>query len=154
LDLAPNLNRMHADALDRITLRAIDDELRTRIQRVRELSFTTDGVRAYMMPASARDVEDNPDFRYLVLGTGCAVTPGQPVPASVASYTTVSPAPNPPRTNKTPLVPLPPDRTRLEGLREQVRRWLAWDIVQRSDDARTLSDVQRSRLRTELQGMD
>jgi hypothetical protein len=154
LDLAPNLNRMHADALERVTTVMVEDELMKRVRDVKTLSQTTEGVRAYMLPQSPREVEDSPEFRYLVLGPACSVTPEQAVPANAAAYFTDLTGPQNPRTYKNALVALAPERVRLEGLREQVRRWLAWGMVQKSDDAKSLSDTQKLRLRNEIQSLD
>ena len=49
---------------------------------------------------------------------------------------------------------LAPDRAKLDGLREQVRRWKAWGLVQASDDAKRLSDTQQKKLKGELDTLD
>lgn len=151
LDLTPNLNKMHADALDRVRTSDVEDEVRRRARDARILTRTTDGVRAYTLPGAPRDVEENAEFRYLVLGPECAATPEQPVPPEVAAFFLTVSGSNNPRTYKNALVALAPDRSSLDGLRNQVRRWLGWQLVQQSDDARRLSDAQQKKLASEMQ---
>lgn len=151
LDLTPNLNQMHASQMERVTASEISDEIRRRASDNKTLTRTSDGVRVYTLPRSPRDVEDNPEFRYLVLGPECAVTPGQPVPAEVAAFFTTVSGPNNPRTYKNALVALAPESSALSGLRNQVRRHLAWKLVQGSQEAARLSDAQQKKLVNEIQ---
>jgi len=154
LDLVPNLNQMHADAMDRVTTSTIDEELHHRVQAEKTLTRTTNDVRVYNLPRSPSYVEDSPEFRYLVLDPECAVIPGQAVPSHVAAFFTDLSGPQNPRTYKNALVALAPERAKLDGLREQMRRWLAWGLVQKSQDAVRLSEAQKKKLVRELETLN
>jgi hypothetical protein len=151
LDLTPNLNQMHAAAMDRVKGSDIEDEIHKRASNAKTLTERPNDIPAHVLPRSPRDVEDKPDFRYLVLGPDCAVTPGQPVSAEVNAFFSTTSGPNNPRTYKNALVALAPDSASLSGLRNQIKRALAWQLVQKSDDAGRLSDAQQKKLQKELQ---
>jgi hypothetical protein len=154
LDLTPNLNQMHAAAMDRVKPADIEEEINRRVRAASALTQTIEGVRVYTLPKSPNDVEDSPEFRYLVLGPNHAVTAGtEPAPGVTAFFTDLS-GPGNPRTYKNALVALAPDRAKLDGLREQIKRWKAWGLVQASDDAKRLSDPQQKKLRGELDGLN
>ena len=70
LDLTPNLNQMHAAAMDRVKATDIEEEINRRVRAASALTQTVEGVRVYTLPKSPQDVEDSPEFRYLLLGTG------------------------------------------------------------------------------------
>jgi hypothetical protein len=151
LDLTSNLNKMHAEAMEHVSASEISNEIKQRARDNKTLTKTTDGVRPYNLPGSPRDVEDTAEFRYLVLGPECAVTPGQPVSAEVAAFFSTVSGPNNPRTYKNALVALAPDSNNLSGLRNQVKRWLAWRLVGGSPEAARLSDAQKKKLANEIQ---
>ena len=154
LDLTPNLNQMHAAAMDQVKSADIEEEINRRVRAANALTQAVEGVRVYTLPKSPHDVEDSPEFRYLVLSPGHAVTAGtEPSPSVTAFFTDLS-GPGNPRTFKNALVALAPDRAKLDGLREQVRRWKAWGLVQASDDAKRLSDPQQKKLKGELDALN
>ncbi len=154
LDLTPNLNQMHAAAMDRVKGSDIEDEIHKRASNAKTLTERPNDIPAHVLPRSPRDVEDDknkPELRYLILGPECAVTPGQPVSAEVNAFFSTTSGPNNPRTYKNALVALAPDSASLSGLRNQIKRALAWQLVQKSDDAARLSEAQQKKLQKELQ---
>jgi hypothetical protein len=153
LDLTPNLNQMHATAMERVRYGEIEDEVRRRVKDSRVLT-TSEDVPMNTLPLAPRDVPDKPEFRYLLLGPECAVTPGQPVSSEVSAFLTTTSGPTNLRTYKNALVALAPDTASLNGLRDQVRRWLAWKLVQQGRDAISLSEAQHKKLASEMQKLN
>ena len=146
LGTTPNLTRMHVRAMDGLGEEEIDDELRKRIQAVSTLKIADPGVVPHALPKSPRDVGDDAQLHYLILGPECAVEPSKPLPGAVEAYFNQKASPDDPRTLRNNLVALAPDISRLAGLREQVRRWLGWSRLEKPEHLKLLTEHQRKLL--------
>lgn len=146
LGTVPNLTHMHVQAMAQLSESEIDDELRRRIRSVSALTAADPGVEVHTLPQSPRDVSDDLQLHYLILGPECALEPGKPVPGGVEAYFSEITGPQNPRTYRNNLLALAPERSRLAGLREQVRRWLGWERIERSDTHKLLTELQRREL--------
>lgn len=146
LGTTPNLTHMHVQAMDRLDESEINDELEARIRRVSTLSSADPGVQVHTLPRRPGDVGDDVHLHYLVLGSRCALEPGKPVPAEVETYFDEITGPQNPRTYRNNILALAPEVSRLAGLREQVRRWLGWDRIEKGDTYKLLTDLQKREL--------
>jgi len=150
LGLEPNLRQVHAVERDRITRSDIDAYLLGEINRARSLAAeaTAAGARTHMLPQSPRDVADDGEFHYVVLGPSAASDPGRPSPE--ASRYLNEHTPDKPRIARNALVLAVPSSAGLEHARETVKDFLAWDGVARRFVQEELSEARRTRLRDSL----
>ena len=147
LSTHPNLNHMHVRAMEQLSESEIDDELRRRIRGVQALREADPGVDIHILPNGPADVSDDLRLHYLVLGPECAVDPAKPLPPQVTAYFDQVTGPQNPRVYRNNIVALVPEASRLAGLREQVRRWLGWDRVERGEEYRkVLTEHQKREL--------
>jgi len=147
LSTHPNLNHIHVRAMEHLPEQEIDAELRRRIRGVPALRDADPGVVSHMLPDGPSDVSDSLQLHYVVLGPECAVEPGKPLPVEVEAYFNEVTGPQNPRILRNNVVALAPEASRLAGLREQVRRWMGWDRVERLEEYRkALSDHQKQDL--------
>jgi hypothetical protein len=142
-----NLTHMHVRAMERLAATAVDDEVRRRIQTASELKQADSDVLVHVLPKGPEDIPDNLEgLRYIILGPECAVDPGKPLPKVVEDYFKFTSGPKNPRTYGNTLIALAPDRSKLAGLREQVRKFLGWRGIEGSDDYKLLSEIQQKEL--------
>jgi len=124
----------------------IDDELKRRIRAVPPLKAADPGVRVHTLPQSPRDVSDDVQLHYLILGPECAMELGKPLPIAAEAYFNEKTSPQDPRIYRNNVLALVPEVSRMAGLREQVRRWLAWGLLKESGSFKLLTDQQKKRL--------
>ena len=76
----PNLRQMHHDASSRIALSVVEEELKKQIGACKSLTFgaSATGAHVHMLPEHPRDIADDGDFHYAVLGPEAASRPGDP----------------------------------------------------------------------------
>ena len=146
LGTTPNLTHMHVQAMEQLRESEIDDELRRRVRGVPNLSAADPGIEVHNLPQSPRDVSDDLHLHYLILGPECALEPGKPLPAEVEAYFNEITGPQNPRTYRNNILALAPEVSRLAGLREQVRRWLGWERIERGETYKLLTDLQKREL--------
>lgn len=146
LSTTANLTHMHVQAMAQLGESEIYDELHKRIRAVRDLSASDPGVEIHVLPKSPADVSDTLNLHYLVLGPECALEPGKPASADVVAFFDEITGPQNPRTFRNNVLALAPEISRLAGLREQVRRWLGWQRVEKGDTFKLLTDLQKKEL--------
>jgi len=148
----PNLTSMHVNQVRSLSDARIMEEIRTQIKQVRALAAVeTDGVergvQPHFLPDGPKDVTDNTDLHYLVLGPECALYPTPPIPDKVLQYfTTTSGSQQNPRTYRNTIIALAPDFARMGGLKRSVMDYLGWQMVENSEDARIFSAAQKQTL--------
>ncbi len=147
LGTTPNLTHMHVQAMGWLNEPEIDDELRSRIKSVPSLKSADSGVEVHALPAGGpRDVGDDLKLHYVVLGPECAVELGKPLPAGVEAYFNQKTGPQDPRIYRNNILALAPEVSRLAGLREQVRRYLGWARLEKTEVNKLLTETQRKQL--------
>lgn len=146
LSTTPNLTRMHDRAMGWLNETEIDDELKRRIRAVPTLKTADPGVEVHTLPQSPRDISDDPQLHYLILGPECAMELGKPLPVVAEAYFNEKTSPQDPRIYRNNILALVPEVSRMAGLREQVRRWLAWGLLKESEFFQLLTDQQKKRL--------
>ena len=127
----PNLKQMHYDACtNRITPEAIESRLLTDLQAAKSLTqgATASGARVHMLPERPRDIEDDGDFHFAVLGPKAVSDSGKPSPEArrFIDETTGS---DRPRVSRNAIVLAAPSRDGLEALRARIRDYLGWEEV-------------------------
>ena len=152
LGVSPNLTHMHVEGMGRLKPEEVEEELRARVQQAR-LAAVDPGVVPHNLPRVPKDVQDSPELHFVVLGPEHPARAGGPVPDGVAAFLNTTTGPKNPRTYRNAVLCLCPDSAKLAGLREQVRRVLGWQKVEKGEEAKLLSGEQVKRLRR-LKGDD
>jgi hypothetical protein len=127
LGVKPNLTQMHHDARNLVQGPVVEEELLTQIGKLKSLTagVRDSGVTPHSLPARPRDVEDDGEFHYAVLGPKAASSSGNPS-AEAKRFLDEKTGPDAPRVYRNALVLAVPARDGLEVARERIRDHLAW----------------------------
>ena len=153
---APNLKQMHDEACrDRVTEDMVVARLEDIIRKTKSLTngAAAAGAKVHVLPASPRDVADDGEFRYAILGPGAVSASGSPSRTARAflDHTT---GPNRPRVHRNAVVAAVPSREGLEAARARVRSLLGWEDVsaQLHRPGMTVDPIRAERLRRQIRG--
>jgi hypothetical protein len=126
----PNLKQMHADAVTRISDAAVEERLLKDIDGHKALTATASqsGARPHKLPERPSMVDDDGQFRYVVLGPTAASESGKPS-AEARRFIEETTAPDRPRTERNAIVLAVPSRDGIFGARAVVREYLGWLAV-------------------------
>ena len=145
----PNLRQMHDEACSqRITGDAVEQRLEEEARRARRLSegARAAGAQVHTLPESPRDLADNGEFRYAVLGPEAASESGRP--SAVASrYLAETTGSDKPRVHRNMVVLAVPSRDGIAAARDAVRSLLGWEDVRRQLAEHAVDPLQGERLR-------
>ncbi|MEW6541887.1 MAG: DUF499 domain-containing protein [Bacillota bacterium] len=126
----PNLRQMHSEAYRSIGEEAIEATLLDNIFKLKSLTAGASGAGAkvHNLPDRPRDVDDDGEFRFAVLGPRAASTVGN---ASVEAkrYIEETTAADRPRVYRNAVVLAVPSRDGLEVARNRIRDYLGWEEV-------------------------
>jgi hypothetical protein len=131
LGTRPNLKQMHHDARERVNSEITEARLLDEVQRLKWLTAGAQGAGAavHMLPRSPRDVEDDGEFHFVVLGPRFAAESGKPG-TEAARFLDETTGPDRPRVHRNSVVCVAPSRDGLELARERARDLIAWEEVQ------------------------
>ena len=124
----PNLRQMHDDAcVNRVPPARVEAELLEHIRRQRSLTngATAAGARVHNLPDRPRDISDDGDFHYAVLGPAAASESGKPS-SEARRFINETTGPDRPRVNRNAIVLAVPSRDGLDLARDRVREHLGW----------------------------
>ena len=150
----PNLKQMHDEACtQRVTGGAVEQRLKEEVRRTRRLAegASATGARVHTLPDSPRDLADNGEFRYAVLGPeaafgfGQAERGGEPIPRRDHGIGQA------PRTPATWWYWRVPSRDGVAATREAIRSLLGWEDVQVQLAGHSVDLLQSERLRKRLE---
>lgn len=128
----PNLTQMHHDACqNRVPPELVDATLLEAIDKLNSLTAGAKGAgaRVHVRPKAPGDVDDDGEFRYVILGTEAACEAGAPS-ALAQRFLTTHTTPNDPRVNKNAVVLVAPSLSGLEQARQAILHALGWQEVQ------------------------
>ena len=149
----PNLKQMHDEACtQRVTSGAVEQRLKEEVRRTRRLAegASATGARVHTLPDSPRDLADNGEFRYAVLGPEAASDSGRP--SAVASrYLAETTGSDKPRVHRNVVVLAVPSRDGVAATREAIRSLLGWEDVQVQLAGHSVDLLQSERLRKRLE---
>ena len=149
----PNLKQMHDEACaQRVTDQIVEERLKDAINKTRAL---TDGARAagakpYMQPASPRDLRDDAEFCYAVLGPDAASDSGKPS-ALASRFLEETTGPERPRVNRNMVILVVPSKDGVAAARDAVRALLGWEDVREQLAQHTVDAMQTERLQRRRQ---
>ncbi|MCX6538613.1 MAG: DUF499 domain-containing protein [Acidobacteria bacterium] len=127
LGSTPNLKQMHADAKTRVSEELAEDRLLEEIRRTKSLTATATqaGARVHNLPEKPALVEDDGQFRFVVLGPAAASESGKPSPEA-RRFIQETTASDRPRKERNAIVLAVPSRDGIMAARTAVRDHLAW----------------------------
>ena len=124
----PNLRQMHDDACaNRVQAALVESQLVDYIQKQKSLTSgaSAAGARVHNLPERPRDIEDDGEFHYAVLGPNAASESGKPS-SEAKRFLDETTAPDRPRVNRNAVVLAVPSRDGLDVARDRVREYLGW----------------------------
>jgi hypothetical protein len=129
----PNLTQMHAVAAGRVSDEIVRARLLDEIGKCKALTAgaAAAGVRVHLLPTRARDIGDDGQFHYAVLGPNAASDSGKPSQEARRCLDETT-GPEKPRVYRNAVILLTPSRDGVEVASARVRDYLAWEQV-RSD---------------------
>ncbi|MBI4454518.1 MAG: ATP-binding protein [Acidobacteria bacterium] len=126
----PNLRQMHHDACSRISPDLVEARLLDEIGKLKSLTSgaSASGARVHNLPERPRDIEDDGEFHYAVLGPKAVSDSGKPS-GEARRFLDETTAPDKPRVYRNSVVLAVPSREGLEIARNQIRDYLGWEEV-------------------------
>lgn len=126
----PNLNQMHVNAMRSVSDDLVNVRLLDEISKTKALtaSASAAGVKVHTLPPRPRDIEDDGVFHYAVLSPGAASDSGKPS-SEARRFLEETTGPEKPRVYRNAVLLLVPSRDGLELTKQQVRDYLAWELV-------------------------
>lgn len=127
----PNLKQMHHDACtNRVTAEVVEVKLLGDVQQTKSLTqgATAAGARVHTLPERPRDIENDGDFHFAVLGPKAASDLGKPS-TEARRFIDETTGPDRPRTYRNAVVLVAPSRDGLDALRTRIREYLGWEEV-------------------------
>ena len=127
----PNLRQMHhAACTSRVPPELVDSQVIEMIEKQKTLTSDARaaGARVHTLPDRPRDVEDDGDFHYAVLGPSAVSESGKPS-AEAKRFINETTAADRPRANRNAVVLAVPSTDGLEVVRTRLREYLGWEEV-------------------------
>lgn len=126
----PNLKQMHDDACrNRVTEEGVEAKLLADIQQARlTQGGNAAGARVHTLPDRPRDIENDGDFHFAILGPKAVSDSGKPS-AEARRFIEETTGPDRPRTYRNAIVLVVPSRDGLDAARSRVRDYLGWEEV-------------------------
>src|SRR5437870_2508507 len=126
----PNLRQMHHDACIRILPELIQERLLEEIGKLRSLKDGASGAgaRVHTLPERPRDIEDDGEFHYAVLGPK-AVSDYSRTSAEAKRFLEETTASDRPRVYRNAVVLAGPSRDGLEVSENCIREYLGWEDI-------------------------
>jgi hypothetical protein len=149
----PNLTQMHHDACTRVSADLIDAKLLAEVGKLKALTAGVRdlGVRTHILPDKPRDVEDDGDFHFAVLGPKAASSSGNPS-AEARRFLDETTGPDRPRVYRNAFVLAVPSREGLKVARTRIRDYLGWEEVQHQLKDQDVDPIRQQTLASNLDG--
>jgi hypothetical protein len=131
LGTRPNLRQMHHDACSRIAQEAVEEQLLREIQKCKSLTAgaSAAGARVHTLPERPRDIEDDGEFHFAILGPKAASSPNRPS-EEAKRFLNEKTGPDSPRVYRNAVVLAVPSVDGLEAARNAIRDALGWQEVE------------------------
>ena len=152
----PNLRQMHDDACsNRISDARVEEELLEHIRKYRHLTNGASAARAraHTLPEHPRDIADDGEFHYAVLGPASASDSGKPSALS-RRFLNETTSQDHPRVNRNAIVLAVPSKDGLTQARYQVRKYLGWLEVKELLKDQPVEENRERRLSEETSGAE
>jgi Protein of unknown function (DUF499) len=143
----PNLKQMHDDACqNRVSAEAIEVKLLTDVQQTKQLTqgAAAAGARVHTLPERPRDIENDGDFHFAILGPKAVSDSGKPS-TEARRFIDETTGPDRPRTFRNAVALVAPSRDGLDAVRARIREYLGWEEIRSQ-----LKDQPQDPLRDEM----
>jgi hypothetical protein len=146
----PNLRQMHSAACDNVIPEIIEAKLLDEIQKVKSLTAGAAAVvgKVHNLPEKPKDIEDDGEFHYGVLGPKAASDSGKPS-AEARRFIDEKTGAESQRVYRNAVVLASPSRDGLDVVRNAIKEYLGWEEV-----TSQLKDQELDPTRTELLSMN
>lgn len=143
----PNLRQMHHDASSRIRAELIDLRLKDEIGKLGLGKSVPSGVKAHTLPQWPKDIEDDGEFHFGILGPHAACNVGSPSPEA-RRFLDETTGPDRPRVYRNAIVLVAPSIDGLEATRNAIRTHLGWLEVETQLKGQELDSLRKTMLET------
>ena len=143
----PNLKQMHHDACaNRVSAEAIDRKLLEDVRQTKSLTTGASGAgaRVHILPEHPRDIADDGDFRFAILGPSAVSDSGKPS-TTARRFVDQTTTADRPRRHRNAILLVAPSRDGLEAVRSCIRDYLGWQDV-RDQIRNQPSDILREKM--------
>ncbi|MCX7017989.1 MAG: DUF499 domain-containing protein [Candidatus Sumerlaeota bacterium] len=149
----PNLKQMHSDALLRIGAEVVDSRLITEIEKQKNLTAgaSAAGAKVHLLPDKPRDIEDDGEFHFAVLGPKAVSESGKPS-SEAKRFIDETTGADRPRVNRNAIVLAAPSREGLDFARARIKDHLAWLEVQAQLKDKSLDPIRDATLCGHIDG--
>ncbi len=146
LGFRPNLRQMHHDACTRISREVVEEQLLANIRSCKSLvtGAAAAGAHVHTLPERPRDIEDDGEFHYAILGPKAVSSAGKPSPEA-KRFLDEKTGPDSPRVYRNAVVLAVPSVDGLEATRNAIRDYLGWLEVEEQLKGQDI-DVNRKQL--------
>jgi hypothetical protein len=145
----PNLNQLH-DTYKKLVLKhaksQFDDLAKTKCAPLYEGAFE-EGVKPHKLPDTPADVEDDGQFRLVVLGADYAGVVGDPPLAKASEFLRTHSSPSDLRTYQNIVLVITPSVTGLHQAEQQIAEWMAWEQIETSSHFKDMDSFQQKTVR-------
>ncbi len=126
----PNLRQMHHDACNSVQPSLVESQLINAIEKLKTLTSgaSAAGAKVHNLPERPRDITDDGDFHYGILGPRAASESGKPS-AEAKRFIDETTAADRPRVHRNAIVLAVPSRDGLDAARVRIREYLGWQDV-------------------------
>ncbi len=127
----PNLRQMHHDACStRVPPALVESQIIDAIEKLKALTSgaSAAGAKVHNLPEKPRDIEDDGEFHYGVLGPKATSESGKPSPEA-KRFIDETTAPDRPRVYRNAVALAVPSKDGLDAARTRVREYLGWQEV-------------------------
>ncbi len=146
----PNLRQMHDDArANRVAVEQVEQVLLGEVRRTKSLTqgAMAAGARVHVLPERPRDIGDDGEFHFAVLGPDAVSDSGRPS-AQARCFIDQTTGPDRPRIRRNAVVLVAPSRDGLDAARSSIRDYLGWEEVRRQLDGQTGDPIREGMLAT------
>ena len=149
----PNLRQMHHDACStRVPPALVESQIINAIEKLKTLTSgaSAAGARVHNLPERPRDIADDGEFHYAILGPQAASESGKPS-AVAKRFIDETTASDRPRVFRNAVVLAVPSRDGLDAARTRVREYLGWEEVRDQLKDQPIDPIREQMLATETE---
>lgn len=152
LGMRPNLKQMHHAEIQRIDDALVEQRLEEEVRDLRKLTegASASGARVHMLPERPRDIEDDGEFHFAILGIKAACQPGRPSDEA-KRFINETTGPDRPRVNRNAIVLAVPSLDGVDAAKSAIKDHLAWSAVQSSLSGKNIDPIRRATLQKHVE---
>lgn len=147
----PNLRQMHHEACRRVQPDIVEARLLDEIGKQKDLTAgaSAAGSHVHSLPQKPKDVEDDGEFHFAVLGPTAASESGKPSPLA-RKFIDETTAADRPRVFRNAIVLAVPSQNGLDVVRGRIREHIGWQEVSQQMKGKDMDPIRVQRMTTEL----